>query len=71
MFESDPTRWVVDEDTRAVVGAEGDVHGTNMRSIGTPRSRKPKNQAMVDSTRTTPHITTQVLAQKQHAASEN
>jgi hypothetical protein len=62
---------MVDEDTRAIVGAEGGIHGTNMRSIGTPRSRKPKNQATVDNTRTTPHITTQGLAQKQHAASEN
>jgi len=39
----------VDGDTGADVDAEGNVHSNNPRSRGTPRSKRLKNQATVDS----------------------
>jgi hypothetical protein len=44
---SGPARWEVDRDTRAAVGAEGDIHDTSPRR-GTPHSRELKHQATMD-----------------------
>jgi hypothetical protein len=59
LLTSEPEWREVDGDTRPPVGARGDVHGTNLSSKGTPRSREPKSEAMVDNTRTPPNTVTQ------------
>jgi hypothetical protein len=58
----EPAQREVDGDTRAATETEENIHITSPRR-GTPRSRKPKQQATVDNNQREVHITTGVQAQ--------